>query len=82
MVVRHLRERVTMASLPHPPHDVPGIWLKQITDEAGFEIIYVAALRCVGIPARLNADEQAEFYDGHGWQTAPAPCISSWQGSK
>ena len=78
IVVRHLRERVTIASLPNPPHKVSDIWLKQITDEAGFEIIYVAALRSVGVPARLDANRHAEFYDGNRWQTAPVPSVVCW----
>jgi hypothetical protein len=75
IVMRHLCERVTIASLPNLSHDVPDIWLKQITDEAGFEIIYVAALRSVGVPARLNSNSHAEFWDGNKWQTAPAPSV-------
>jgi len=78
IVVRHLRERVTIAALPDLPHDVPEIWLKQITDEAGFEIIYVAALRSVGVPARLNSQHQAEFWDGTKWDDAPRPSVVSW----
>lgn len=78
IVVRHLRERVTIATFPDPSHEVPGIWLKQITDETGFEIIYVAALRSVGIPARLDSNSRTEFYDGNKWQTAPAPSVISW----
>ena len=78
IVVRHLRERVTIAALPDLPHDVPEIWLKQITDEAGFEIIYVAALRSVGVPARLDPHQRAEFWDGNKWQTAPSPSVISW----
>jgi hypothetical protein len=27
IVARHLRERVTIATLPNPPHDIPTIWL-------------------------------------------------------
>jgi hypothetical protein len=76
--VRHLRERVTIADLPDPPRDVPAIWLSQITDETGFEIIYVAALRSVGVPARLNSQHQAEFWDGAQWRTAPAPSVAAW----
>lgn len=79
IVVRHLRERVTIANLPDPPHDVPAIWLRQITDQTGFEIIYVAALRSVGIPARLDSQHQAEFLDGARWQLAPPPPVISWQ---
>jgi predicted esterase len=78
IVVRHLRERVTIAALPNLPHDVPAIWLRQITDESGFEIIYVAALRSVGVPARLNSQHQAEFWDGNKWDNSPRPSVVSW----
>jgi predicted esterase len=78
IVVRHLRERVTIAALPNLPHDVPAIWLRQITDEASFEIIYVAALRSVGVPTRLNSQHQAEFWDGTKWDNAPRPLVVSW----
>jgi hypothetical protein len=77
IVVRHLRERVTIASLPNQPREVPNIWLKQVTDEAGFQIIYIAALRSVGVPARLDVQGQAEFYDGAKWVPAPSPSVSS-----
>jgi dienelactone hydrolase len=78
IVVCHLRERVTIATLPKPPREVPDIWLKQITDETGFEIIYVAALRSVGVPARLDSNGRAEFWDGNRWQTAPPPAVINW----
>jgi len=78
IVVRHLRERVTIAGPPHPAREVPAIWLQQLTDETGFEIIYVAALRSVGVPARLSAAGQAEFYAGGQWQPAPRPAVSRW----
>jgi dienelactone hydrolase len=78
IVVRHLRERVTIAGGPNLPYNVPGIWLRQITDEAGFEIICVAALRSVGVPACLDSNGQAKFYDGNKWQTAPSPSVIDW----
>jgi hypothetical protein len=78
IVVRHLRERVTIADIPNPPRDVPTIWLRQITDEAGFELIYVAALRSVGVPARLEANGRAEFWDGSQWSATPGPAVVSW----
>jgi dienelactone hydrolase len=78
IVVRHLRERVTIATAPNLPHDVPAIWLNQITDEAGFEIICVAALRSVGVPSRLGLQHQAEFWNGGKWQMAPPPSVMSW----
>jgi len=73
IVVRHLRERVTIAPLASPPRAVPEIWLRQVTDAAGFQVITVAALRSVGVPARLDANGRAEFYDGSKWQVAPEP---------
>ncbi len=72
IVVRHLRERVTVADAPGLPREVPEIWLRQITDRTGFEVVYVAALRSVGVPARLNGEGKAEFYDGVKWREAPA----------
>jgi hypothetical protein len=75
--VRHLHERVTINNLSNPPREVPEIWLKQITDETGFQIIYVAALRSVGVPARLNVQGLAQFYNGAEWQTAPSPAVKS-----
>lgn len=78
IVVRHLRERVVLASTPILPHNVSAIWLKQITDEVGFQIIYLATLRSVGVPARLNAGGRAEFYDGTRWVAAPSPSVESF----
>ncbi len=75
IVVRHLRERVTIADLPNPPRSVSAIWRRQITDGKGFQIIYVAALRSVGVPARLDTNGQPEFYDGNQWQPAPKPAV-------
>jgi hypothetical protein len=77
IVVRYLRERVTTVSPPNSPRSVSAIWRRQVTDEKGFQIIYVAALRSVGVPARLDANGQAEFYDGQEWQIARTPCVVS-----
>ena len=78
IVARHLRERVTVAELPTAPREVPEIWLRQITDRAGFEVIYVAALRSVGVPARLTKEKTAEYWDGKDWQAAPRPVLETW----
>jgi dienelactone hydrolase len=80
IVVRHLRERVTVVAGPNLPRTVPDIWLRQLTDQTGFEIIYVAALRSVGVPARLDAKGVAEFFSGDKWQTAPDPVVlEAWK---
>ena len=78
IVARHLRERVTVAAIPDLPREVPAVWLRQITDEAGFEIIYVAALRSVGVPARLDTRHMAEFWNGAKWTAAPPPVVMNW----
>lgn len=77
-VVRHLRGRVTVAVGDGFPHGVQSIWKRQITDPAGFERIYVAALRSAGIPARLNERDEAEYWNGADWKAAPRPALSVW----
>jgi predicted esterase len=54
---------------------IETIWRNQITDEKGFQRIYVATLRSVGVGARLNSDGNAEFWTGSEWKTAPHPLI-------
>jgi hypothetical protein len=75
IVVRFLRERVGIDSSYRYRVGVETIWTEQMTDEAGFERFYVAALRSVGIAARLNEQKQAELWTGKKWQTAPKPLI-------
>jgi len=79
IVVRVLRERVGIS--PDYPYrvGVETIWTQGMTDEAGFERVYVAALRSVGIAARLNERNQAEFLAGEQWQAAPRPVVERWQ---
>jgi len=79
IVTRHLRERVTIApDYPKQP-GVETMWRRQIVNQGDFEIIYTAALRSVGVPARLNAANRSEFWDGKDWQTAPRPVLETWQ---
>ncbi len=79
IVVRFLRERVGI----DPSYDyrvgVETIWTEQMTDEAGFERIYVAALRSVGIAARLNDTGQAELLEGKQWVPAPRALVYSFE---
>ena len=73
IVVRHLRERVTISEGENMSVDVQSIWQRQITTASGFERIYVAALRSAGIPARLAASGQSEFWNGAEWKVASKP---------
>lgn len=77
IVVQHLRERVTVLHGLNLSCSVADIWLRQLTDEAGFEIIYVAALRSVGVPADLDAKGRAEIFNGEKWLPAPRPIVLS-----
>jgi predicted esterase len=77
-VVRFLRERVTIAQGSNLPSRVADIWQRQITDARGFEGVYVAALRSVGVAARLDAQSRSEFWTGSVWQAAPRPLVEEW----
>jgi predicted esterase len=79
IVVRYLRERVTITPGTMEPAGVETIWTTELTDTNGFEVVYVAALRAVGLAARLNQTWQAEFWNGKDWQTAPQPLICTWK---
>lgn len=73
IVVRRLRERVGIDPEYSSRVGIETIWAQQMTDEAGFERIYVAALRSVGIAARLTENAQAELWTGNAWMIAPRP---------
>jgi hypothetical protein len=45
------------------------IWESGSTNDTEIEIISVAALRSVGIPARLNDAKKAEFWNGTVWRS-------------
>jgi len=78
IVGRHLSERVTVAAITNASHNVRLIWRSQITDPLGFEIIYVAALRSVGVPARLDLNGRAEISSEKHWRRAPhSYCLES-----
>lgn len=80
IIARTLRERVAIwhendsAQSPRQwPRGIQTIWDNQITDEVGFDRLYVAALRACGVPARLDASGKAEYWDDRQWHTAPRP---------
>jgi hypothetical protein len=88
VVARHLRESVTLVQEPGkaartadyatPVRDIRMLWRAQIADEPEFEALYVAALRSVGIPARLGATDLAKIYSVSKWIPAPRPLVSSF----
>jgi hypothetical protein len=82
IVVRFLRERVTIAEGNGLPATVAEVWQRQIANEHGFEAVYVAALRSVGIPARLGSRQRAEFWTGSAWEAAPRPLVERCESSE
>jgi hypothetical protein len=68
IVVHQLREQVAITDRATPPQTIADIWTRQITDERGCELIAVAALRSVGIPARGSGLARAEFWNGSEWK--------------
>ncbi len=64
---------------PQVPSDAAEIWQRQITSQRGFEAVYVAALRSVGVPSRLSPEGRAEFCPGSGCQAAPRPWLEGWR---
>lgn len=77
-VVRLLRERVGIEPTFGSDVGVLTIWREGFTDEKGFDRIYVAALRAVGIAARLDGKARAEIWNGTNWEPAARPLITSF----
>ena len=73
IVVRFLRERVTISDQVFQSQSIAAIWEQELTNAAGFERIYVAALRSVGVAARINGAGRAEMWSDRAWVAAPRP---------
>lgn len=76
-VVQQLRKRIPIVAATNVVHDITAIWQQRTADKAGFQMICVAALRSVGVPARLEASGQAVFYDGNQWRPALRSAFAS-----
>jgi hypothetical protein len=70
-IVYFLRERVTISDESAAPEGVETCWSEGWGSEAGFEQLYVATLRSVGVAARLSKKGQAELWTGSTWEAAP-----------
>lgn len=76
-VVRFLRERVAISQEDGRGQGVVTSWNHGCTTELGFEEIYVAALRAVGVAARLDSKAVAELWTGTEWVAAPRPLLEA-----
>jgi hypothetical protein len=78
IVVRELRARVSIDQRFEYPIGIETVWRNQVTSAKGFERIYVAALRSVGVGARLDVAGQTEIWTAGEWRKAPRPSVESW----
>jgi acetyl esterase/lipase len=74
-VVRHLRERVTMAAGGNGDAEIEELWRSQKAVASGFERLTVAGLRSVGIAARLDGEGRAEMWVEGKWRPAPRAVV-------
>jgi len=80
IVARGLKESVCVDATRFRAVGIETTWVEQETDEVGFQMLYVASLRSVGIAARLTAETRVEFWTGEVWSNAPqvlVPLINS-----
>ena len=73
IVVRELRTRVAVGSIAPGGNGIGDAWRQRCTDERGFEALYVAALRAVGIAARRAESGTIELWRDNRWIPAPVP---------
>jgi predicted esterase len=75
IVARLLRSYVEPDPSRSETEGVETVWRTRSTNAEGWERIYVAALRSVGIAARLSGQHTAEIWTGTEWRPAPRPLI-------
>ena len=76
IVACEMRKRLRIVEAG-PVRSVIAAWTDGATDAAGYERIYVAALRSIGIPARLNQAGICELKSATRWQFAPRPMLEN-----
>lgn len=76
-VARYLRERVGVAPSSSTKTGVESAWVTGVTDSAVFEETHVAALRSVGIGARLGSEGLPEIWHEGQWRLAPQPLLKT-----
>ena len=64
--------RSSLAMVEKGPLTIEEMWQRHTADAKGFEAIFVASLRSVGVPARLGKDGRAEYFNGEEWRSSPS----------
>jgi hypothetical protein len=73
IVARQLASRVSINESTSSTRTIRERWIRGVADHEGFERLHVAALRSVGVPARVGDKGQVEIHDGEKWRAAPRP---------
>ncbi|HMP84214.1 MAG TPA: transglutaminase domain-containing protein, partial [Verrucomicrobiota bacterium] len=72
IVIRELSRSLELQTDSSAPMSIRVIWTTGRADAAGFEAVAVAALRAIGIPARLDeSGSKGEWFDGGNWRALP-----------
>jgi hypothetical protein len=77
VIARFLRERVGIDPAARTNAGIQTSWRLGLADREGFEHLYAAALRSVGIAARINTADRAEYWNGQAWSQAPPPLVEA-----
>jgi len=72
-VIRQLRERVRVSTATTGEPDFSRAWYGKEVSKQEFQLLCVAALRSVGVPARVNPVGESEFHDGTSWKPVSSP---------
>ncbi len=73
ILVRLLREEIEIQDRSEDAFDWEWIWHNRVASPAGFQLLYVAVLRSVGVGARINSQGDAEILSDGKWRNAPPP---------
>jgi len=71
IVIRQLREQVKATHDANVSTTILESWQRGVAGEANLQRLSVAALRSVGIPARLSVSGTVEFWNGAEWKPGP-----------
>jgi dienelactone hydrolase len=82
IVARQLALRVVVTDEGSSGSTIRQMWMQGVASQAGFERLYVAALRSVGVPARIGEEGRCEFHNGEKWRVAPRPFSESLVASR
>jgi hypothetical protein len=77
IIARFLRERVGIDPAARTNAGIQTSWRLGLADPERFEHLYAAALRSVGIAARINTADRAEYWNGQAWSQAPPPLVEA-----